>query len=62
MEFLLSTMAQKDNWQKYIHEVKVQIHLKGLIISTFLINCKKREEGEEKKEENEKGEKVRKKK
>lgn len=23
MDFLLSTMAQKDNWQKYIHEVKV---------------------------------------
>lgn len=22
-EFLLSTMAQKDNWQKYIHVVKV---------------------------------------
>ena len=39
-------MAQKDNWRKHIREVKIQIHLKGLIISTFLINCKKkREEG-----------------
>lgn len=45
MEFLLSTMAPKDNWHKYIHEVKVQIHLKGLIISTFLIDYKKREQG-----------------